>query len=64
MATEGGQTYVASAYQLYNELAEKRPDVLQTLSDHWVLDTYVSPILSLLPCRRAGVNSSVYLPKL
>ncbi|ORY67028.1 uncharacterized protein BCR38DRAFT_300793, partial [Pseudomassariella vexata] len=40
VATTGGQTYVSSAYQLFNELSEKRPDVLQTLSDHWVLDTF------------------------
>ncbi|KAI1769913.1 Clavaminate synthase-like protein [Hypoxylon cercidicola] len=40
VATTGGQTFVSSSYQLFNELATTRPDVLQTLSDYWVLDTF------------------------
>ncbi len=39
VATTGGQTFVSSSYQLFNELATTRPEVLQTLSDYWVLDT-------------------------
>ncbi|KAI0384709.1 Clavaminate synthase-like protein [Hypomontagnella monticulosa] len=40
VATTGGETFVSSSYQLFNELAETRPEVLQTLSDYWVLDTF------------------------
>ncbi|KAI1214382.1 Clavaminate synthase-like protein [Annulohypoxylon truncatum] len=40
VATTGGQTFVSSSYQLFNELAQSRPEVLQTLSDYWVLDTF------------------------
>ncbi|KAI0834245.1 Clavaminate synthase-like protein [Hypoxylon sp. FL0890] len=40
VATTGGQTFVSSSYQLFNELAQTRPEVLQTLSDYWVLDTF------------------------
>jgi hypothetical protein len=39
LAPEGGRTLVSSSWQLYNELAVKQPDVLQTLADNWVLDT-------------------------
>ncbi|KAI2602326.1 Clavaminate synthase-like protein [Hypoxylon sp. NC1633] len=40
VATTGGQTFVSSSYQLFNELAKTRPEVLQTLSDYWVLDSF------------------------
>ena len=39
LAQEGGRTLVSSAWQLYNDLAVGRPDILQTLADNWVLDT-------------------------
>jgi len=39
-ALEGGRTLVSSSWQLYNELAAKRPDVLKTLAEIWVLDTF------------------------
>ncbi|KAI1374758.1 Clavaminate synthase-like protein [Hypoxylon crocopeplum] len=40
VATTGGQTFVSSSYQLFNELAKTRPEVLHTLSDYWVLDSF------------------------
>lgn len=39
IAPEGGRTLISSSWQLYNDLAKKRPDVLQTLAQDWVLDT-------------------------
>ena len=39
IAPEGGRTLVSSAWQVYNDLAARRPDILQTLADDWVLDT-------------------------
>ncbi|KAL3489020.1 hypothetical protein BJX62DRAFT_239489 [Aspergillus germanicus] len=39
-ALKGGETVLSSIWQTYNELAEKRPDVLHTLTKPWVLDTF------------------------
>jgi hypothetical protein len=39
IAPEGGRTLVSSAWQVYNDLAARRPDILQTLANDWVLDT-------------------------
>ena len=39
LAPEGGRLMLASAWQLYNDLAVWQPEVLQTLSEDWVLDT-------------------------
>ena len=40
VAASGGETILASAWQVYNELAATRPDVIQTLADDsWVHDT-------------------------
>jgi hypothetical protein len=39
-AIRGGKTVLSSIWQTYNELATKRPDVLQTLAEPWVLDTF------------------------
>jgi len=42
MALKGGETVLASSWQTYNDLAVNRPDVLHTLAEPWVLDTYVN----------------------
>jgi hypothetical protein len=36
--SKGGQTILSSTWQTYNELATRRPDVLHTLAEPWVLD--------------------------
>jgi len=36
----GGQTILTSSWQTYNELATKRPEILHTLAEPWVLDTF------------------------
>lgn len=41
IATEGGRTLLAISWQLYNDLAMKRPEILHTLADNWTLDTLV-----------------------
>jgi hypothetical protein len=40
-ALQGGRTVLSSIWQTYNELAVERPDVLHTLTEPWLLDTYV-----------------------
>ena len=35
----GGRTMIASGWQVYNDLAAARADVLHTLTQDWVLDT-------------------------
>jgi len=50
-ALEGGQTMLSSIWQTYNELAAKRPEVLHTLAQPWVLDTF--KLLELQPPRHA-----------
>ncbi|KAI1456975.1 Clavaminate synthase-like protein [Annulohypoxylon moriforme] len=40
VAEDRGRTLVSSSHQLYNELAANYPDVLQTLADDWVIDTF------------------------
>lgn len=39
VASEGGRTLISSSWQLYNDLAKKRPEILRTLAEDWVLDT-------------------------
>ncbi|MCJ1314656.1 hypothetical protein MMC25_008338 [Agyrium rufum] len=39
-ALQGGQTMLSSIWQTYNELAVQRPELLHTLADPWVLDTF------------------------
>lgn len=39
IAPEGGTSRVSSAWQVYNELAETRPDLVKTLSEPWAVDT-------------------------
>ena len=40
-AVEGGTSRISSSWRVYNELAETRPDLIQTLSESpgWVIDT-------------------------
>ncbi|KAI8626339.1 hypothetical protein F5Y19DRAFT_488381 [Xylariaceae sp. FL1651] len=39
-ADEGGHLALSSSYDLYNELAHTRPEILETLATPWVLDTF------------------------
>lgn len=47
-AAEGGQSKLASSWRVYNELAETRPDLIRTLAEPWVGDTYM-PLFFLFP---------------
>jgi hypothetical protein len=47
-AAKGGETLLTSSWQIYNELAQKRPEVLHTLSEPWWMDTYVLVVRNLL----------------
>lgn len=40
-AAKGGESYLASAWQVYNELAATRPDIIKTLSEDWIFNGYV-----------------------
>ena len=40
VAEEGGTSRLSSGGRVYNELAATRPDLIQTLSEPWVLDTF------------------------
>lgn len=40
-AAKGGQSYLSSSWKVYNELAATRPDLIHTLSEPWLADTYV-----------------------
>lgn len=37
-AAEGGQSYLSSSWQVYNVLAETRPDLIRTLAEPWASD--------------------------
>ncbi|KAI4598072.1 hypothetical protein KJ359_003881 [Pestalotiopsis sp. 9143b] len=50
-ALSGGRTVLSSIWQTYNELAANRPEVLHTLAQPWVLDTF-KPV-DLQPPRHA-----------
>ncbi|CAF9903720.1 MAG: hypothetical protein GOMPHAMPRED_000513 [Gomphillus americanus] len=39
-AAEGGESFLASSWQVYNELAAKRPDLIRTLSESWDVDEF------------------------
>ncbi|KAH8655775.1 hypothetical protein BX600DRAFT_552954 [Xylariales sp. PMI_506] len=41
-AASGGDTILSSLWQTYNELALNRPDVLETLTEPWVFDSFKS----------------------
>ncbi|KAF5723289.1 Clavaminate synthase [Fusarium mundagurra] len=43
MPATNGRTVLSSSWQVYNELAATRPDLLHALTEPWVLDSY--PIL-------------------
>ncbi len=38
-AIEGGDTLLTSSWQVYNDLAKTRPDVLNTLTQPWWFDS-------------------------
>ncbi|KAF2203003.1 Clavaminate synthase-like protein [Delitschia confertaspora ATCC 74209] len=43
-AAEGGESYLASAAQIYNDIAAKRPDVIHVLADDsWIFDKHKTP---------------------
>lgn len=37
-AAEGGDSYLASSWTVYNELARTRPDLIRTLAEPWAND--------------------------
>ncbi|KAJ6782559.1 hypothetical protein PWT90_01387 [Aphanocladium album] len=39
-AAEGGESYLASSWQVYNELAATRPDLIRTLAEPWDNDEF------------------------
>jgi hypothetical protein len=41
-ASQGGESKLASSWRVYNELARTRPDIIQTLSENWDFDGFVS----------------------
>jgi hypothetical protein len=40
VADEGGTSKISSSWQVYNVLAETRPDLIKTLSEDWPCDKY------------------------
>jgi len=46
-AAEGGKSFLASSWRVYNELAATRPDLIHTLSEPWAADTYVEAYRAL-----------------
>jgi hypothetical protein len=40
VASEGGTSRIGSSWRVYNELAEKRPDLVKVLSEDWVVDEF------------------------
>jgi len=42
-AAEGGESYLSSSWQVYNELAATRPDLIRTLVEPWAFDELRSP---------------------
>ncbi|EED19027.1 TfdA family oxidoreductase, putative [Talaromyces stipitatus ATCC 10500] len=42
-AAEGGESQLASIWQVYNILAESRPDLIQTLTEEWPFDGFNNP---------------------
>lgn len=39
-AEEGGTSRISSSWRIYNELAEKRPDLIKTLAEPWPVERY------------------------
>ncbi|KAF9252151.1 hypothetical protein CBS147333_479 [Penicillium roqueforti] len=42
-AAEGGESYLASSWNVYNILAKERPDLIHTLSQDWPVDGFNNP---------------------
>ncbi|KAJ5482023.1 hypothetical protein N7475_000835 [Penicillium sp. IBT 31633x] len=42
-ATEGGESYLSSSWNVYNILAKERPDLIHTLSEDWPVDGFDHP---------------------
>ncbi|EPE33005.1 Clavaminate synthase-like protein [Glarea lozoyensis ATCC 20868] len=61
-AIEGGETMLSSIWQTYNELAATRPEVLHTLTEPWVLDTFKP--LDLQPPRHCRLLQQTGCPKI
>ncbi|CCT74741.1 uncharacterized protein FFUJ_10807 [Fusarium fujikuroi IMI 58289] len=57
MSPKGGQTILSSSWQAYNELAAHSPEVLHTLAEPWVLDSFKS--YSLQPPRKVCFLSNL-----
>lgn len=55
VAAHGGWSKIASSWQVYNSMVEKRPDLIQTLSQNWPHDRYCH-LLPLNP-KLAGLVS-------
>jgi len=44
VAAYGGESYLASSANIYNELARTRPDLIEVLAkDDWIFDECVDP---------------------
>ncbi|KAL2681237.1 hypothetical protein Neosp_008845 [[Neocosmospora] mangrovei] len=39
-AEEGGQSYLSSSWNVYNQLAKTRPDLIHTLTEQWVSEEF------------------------
>ncbi|OTA98281.1 hypothetical protein M426DRAFT_70121 [Hypoxylon sp. CI-4A] len=42
-ASEGGASKLASTWQVYNEIARTRPDLIQTLTENWDVENFADP---------------------
>ena len=40
-AAAGGESFLASSWTVYNDLAASRPDLIRTLAEPWAVDGYV-----------------------
>ena len=40
VADDGGQSKIASSWDVYNTLAKTRPDLIQTMSEDWPCDKF------------------------
>ncbi|KJA19204.1 hypothetical protein HYPSUDRAFT_69375 [Hypholoma sublateritium FD-334 SS-4] len=40
VAAEGGVSRISSSWRIYNDLAENRPDLIQTLASPWIVDEF------------------------
>nr|RBQ90374.1 hypothetical protein FVER53263_08627 [Fusarium verticillioides] len=57
MSPTGGQTILSSSWQVYNELSAHSPEILHTLAEPWVLDSFKS--YSLQPPRKVHFLSNL-----